>query len=153
MLPRRRRSRDRGRDLYPQWRDHHHQRGRPVRLPCLASGRSKRTPSRDLYLVTFDLLHLDGHDLRDMPVEDRREILHAMIPTGGRIQFSEAPPGAGDAVYHLACEMNLEGVVSKRKTSVYRSGPTMNCRKIKCFDEKEMDIIRVRVKPASRLWC
>ncbi|TPM59177.1 ATP-dependent DNA ligase [Mesorhizobium sp. B2-2-4] len=105
---------------------------------------SKRTPSPDLYLVAFDLLYLNGHDLRDMPVEDRREILHAMIPAGGRIQFSEALPGTGDAVYHLACETNLEGVVSKRKISIHRSGPTMNWRKIKCFDEKEMDIIGVQ---------
>ncbi|MFK0690306.1 hypothetical protein ACFX5Q_19170 [Mesorhizobium sp. IMUNJ 23033] len=44
----------------------------------------------DLYFVAFDLLHLNGHDLRDMPLEDRREILQAMIPAGGRIQFSQA---------------------------------------------------------------
>ncbi|TPM19756.1 RNA ligase family protein [Mesorhizobium sp. B2-3-6] len=111
---------------------------------ALQAAVSKRTPSRELYLVAFDLLHLNGHDLRDMPVEDRREILHAMIPAGGRIQFSEALPGTGDAAYHLACEANIEGIVSKRKTSAYRSGPTMNWRKIKCFDEKEMDIIGVQ---------
>ncbi|TPK38718.1 ATP-dependent DNA ligase [Mesorhizobium sp. B2-5-3] len=111
---------------------------------ALQAAVSKRTPSRELYLVTFDLLHLNGHDLRDMPVEDRREILHEMIPAGGRIQFSEALPGTGDAVYHLACEANIEGIVSKLKTSAYRSGPTMNWRKIKCFDEKEMEIIGVQ---------
>ncbi|TPN44479.1 ATP-dependent DNA ligase [Mesorhizobium sp. B1-1-4] len=111
---------------------------------ALQAAVSKRTPSRDLYLVAFDLLYLNGHDLRDMPVEDRREILHALIPTGGRIQFSEALPGTGAAVYHLACEANIEGIVSKRKTSAYRSGSTMNWRKIKCFDEKEMEIIGVQ---------
>ncbi|OWK20400.1 hypothetical protein AJ88_30315 [Mesorhizobium amorphae CCBAU 01583] len=36
----------------------------------------------DLYFVAFDLLHLNGHDLRDMPLEDRREILAEMIPDG-----------------------------------------------------------------------
>ncbi|MBZ9898512.1 ATP-dependent DNA ligase [Mesorhizobium sp. BR1-1-6] len=111
---------------------------------ALQAAVSKRTPSPDLYLVAFDLLYLNGHDLRDMPVEDRREILHEMIPAGGRIQFSEALPGTGDAVYHLACDTNLEGIVSKRKTSLYRSCPTMNWRKIKCFAEKEMDIIGVQ---------
>lgn len=108
----------------------------------------------DLYFVAFDLLHLNGHDLRDMPLEDRREILQAMIPAGGRIQFSEALPGTGDAVYHLACETNLEGIVSKRKTSVYRSGPTMNWRKIKCYVVKRMEIIgaqRERGKSAKVL--
>lgn len=99
---------------------------------------------QDLYLVAFDLLHLNGHDLRDMALKDRREVLQALIPAGGRIQFSEALPGTGDAVYQLACEANLEGIVSKRLDSAYRSGPTMNWRKIKCYVEKEMDIIGVQ---------
>lgn len=99
---------------------------------------------QDLYLVAFDLLHLNGHDLRDMRLKDRREILQAVIPTGGHIQFSEALPGIGEAVYHLACEAGLEGIVSKRLDSVYRSGGTMNWRKIKCYVEKEMDIIGVK---------
>lgn len=81
-----------------------------------------------LYFVAFDLLHLNSHDLRDMVLKDRREILQALIPLGGRIQFSESLPGSGDAVYHLACETNLEGVVSKRLDSVYQTGSTMNWR-------------------------
>ncbi|TIU70955.1 MAG: ATP-dependent DNA ligase [Mesorhizobium sp.] len=99
---------------------------------------------QDLYLVAFDLLHLNGHDLRDMVLKDRLEILQALIPAGGHIQFSEALPGTGDAVYHLACDAGLEGIVSKRLDSVYRSGATMNWRKIKCYVEKEMDIIGVK---------
>jgi len=109
---------------------------------------------QDLYLVAFGLLHLNGHDLRDMALKDRREILQALIPAGGRIQFSEALPGTGDAVYHFACEANLEGIVSKRLDSVYRSGPTSAWRKIKCFEEKVMEIIgvqRERGKPAMVL--
>ncbi|CDX36899.1 hypothetical protein MPLA_1870017 [Mesorhizobium sp. ORS 3359] len=45
-----------------------------------------------LYFVAFDLLHLNGHDLRDMALKDRREVLQALIPAGGHIQFSEALP-------------------------------------------------------------
>ncbi|RUX26199.1 ATP-dependent DNA ligase [Mesorhizobium sp. M2A.F.Ca.ET.042.01.1.1] len=97
-----------------------------------------------LYFVAFDLLHLNRHDLRDMALKDRREVLQALIPAGGHIQFSEALPGTGDAVYHLACKANLEGIVSKRLDSVYRSGATMNWRKIKCYVEAEMDIIGVQ---------
>ncbi len=119
---------------------------------ALRSAITKRP--QDLYLVAFDLLHLNGHDLRDIALRDRREILAALIPAGGHIQFSEALPGAGDAVYHLAREAGLEGIVSKRMDSVYRSGATMNWRKIKCFVEKEMDIIgvqRERGKPVMVL--
>jgi len=78
----------------------------------------------DLYFVAFDLLHLNGHDLRDMPLEDRREILQAMIPAGGRIQFSQALPGDAKAIFQLVDKTGLEGMVSKRKDSVYRSGPS-----------------------------
>jgi len=80
----------------------------------------------DLYFVAFDLLHLNGHDLRDMPLVDRREILAQMIPDGGRIQFSQALPGEAKAIFHLVDQAGLEGMVSKRKDSKYRSGPSTN---------------------------
>lgn len=67
--------------------------------------------------MAFDLLHRNDHVLSDMVLKDRREILQALVPTGGHMQFSEALPGTGDAVYHLACEAGLEGIV-------YRSGWT-----------------------------
>lgn len=67
--------------------------------------------------MAFDLLHLNGHDLRDMPLKDRREILQAVIPAGGHIQFSEALPSTGEV-----CEAGLEGIGSKRLDSLYRSG-------------------------------
>ncbi|TJV03800.1 MAG: ATP-dependent DNA ligase, partial [Mesorhizobium sp.] len=52
---------------------------------ALQSAVTSRNPSRDVYLVAFDLLHLNRHDLRDMPAEDRREILQELVPTGDRI--------------------------------------------------------------------
>lgn len=116
---------------------------------ALQAAVSRRQPSPDLYLVAFDLLYLNGHDLRDMPLEDRRDILQDMIPAGGRIQFSETLPGTGAAAYHLVDQAGLEGIVSKRKGSLYRSGPTMNWRKIKCYDVKEMDIIGVQRDPGQ----
>ena len=111
---------------------------------ALQSAITRRKPSRDLYLVAFDILHLNGHDLRNVPVGDRRKILQEMIPLVGRIQFSKAMPGTGDAVYRLVEKAGLEGMVSKRKDGTYLSGPTMNWRKIKCYTEKEMDIIGVQ---------
>jgi ATP-dependent DNA ligase len=116
---------------------------------ALQSAVSSSEPSQDYYLVAFDLLHLNGHDLRNMPLEDRREILEGMIEAGSRIQFSEAMPGTGDAIYYVADQTGQEGIVSKRRDSLYRSGPTMNWRKIKCYDEKEMDIIGVQREPGQ----
>ncbi|WP_245340631.1 hypothetical protein [Mesorhizobium sp. WSM4313] len=138
--------------LHHRGRDHRYQRSGPDQLRRSALG--DHLPAQDLYFVTFDLLHLNGYDLRDMPLEDRREILHEMIPAGGRIQFSEVLPGTGAAVYHLVDKAGLEGMVSKRKLSRYRSGPTMDWRKIMCFTEKDLEIIGVKRetgKPAMAL--
>ncbi|WP_353842267.1 ATP-dependent DNA ligase [Mesorhizobium sp.] len=108
----------------------------------------------DLYFVAFDLLHLNGHDLRDMALGDRREILHGMIPPDIRIQFSEALPGEANAIYHLVDKAGLEGMVSKRANSKYRSGPTTNWLKTKSFTESEFELLgveRERGKPAFAL--
>jgi DNA ligase D-like protein (predicted ligase) len=103
----------------------------------------------DLYFVAFDLLHLNGHDVRDMPLEDRREILAEMIPKGSRIQFSEALPGTGAAVFHLVDQAGLEGVVSKRKDSRYRSGTSTNWLKAKCHAIGEFDLLGVEREPGK----
>ncbi|MDG4890023.1 MULTISPECIES: ATP-dependent DNA ligase [unclassified Mesorhizobium] len=103
----------------------------------------------DLYFVAFDLLHLNGHDLRDMPVIDRREVLQAMIPMGGRIQFSEALPGTGAAVFHLVEQAGLEGVVSKRKNSVYRSGNSTAWLKAKAYSIDEYELLGVEREPGK----
>lgn len=99
--------------------------------------------------MTFDLLHLNGHDLRDMPLVDRRGILQAMIPAGGRIQFSEALPGTGAAVFHLIDQAGLEGMVSKRKDSVYRSGSSTAWLKIKSYAVDEYDLLGVEREPGK----
>ena len=108
----------------------------------------------DLYFVAFDLLHLNGHDLRDMPLEDRREILAGMIEPGGRIQFSEALPGEAKAIYHLVDQAGLEGMISKRKDSKYRSGNSTAWLKTKAYSIDEYELLGVEReagKPAFAL--
>lgn len=104
---------------------------------------------QDLYFVAFDLLHLNGHDLRDMALEDRREVLQAMIPAGEQIQFSEALPGTGSAVFHLVEQAGLEGVVSKRNDSKYRSGNSTNWLKAKCYTIGEYELLGVEREPGK----
>jgi bifunctional non-homologous end joining protein LigD len=71
----------------------------------------------DLYFVAFDLLHLNCHDLRDMALEDRREILAGLIVSDSRIQFSERMPGEADAIYHLidAAGLGGDGIKASRQ--------------------------------------
>ncbi|MGX5829947.1 ATP-dependent DNA ligase [Mesorhizobium sp. 43Arga] len=108
----------------------------------------------DLYFVAFDLLHLNGHDLRDMALEERREILASMIQPGGRIQFSEPLPGEAKSIFHLLEQSGLEGMVSKRRDSKYRSGPSTNWLKAKCYTVEEYELLGVEReagKPAFAL--
>ncbi|KAA3452254.1 ATP-dependent DNA ligase [Mesorhizobium sp. SARCC-RB16n] len=103
----------------------------------------------DLYFVAFDLLHVNGHDLRDMPLEDRREVLTEMIPEEQRIQFSQALPGEASAIFHLAEQAGLEGMVSKRRDSKYRSGPSTNWLKAKCYTVEEYELLGVEREPGK----
>lgn len=108
----------------------------------------------DLYFVAFDLLHLNGHNLRDMPLEDRREILEALVPAGKRTHFSQALSGDARSIFHLVDQAGLEGMVSKRRDSVYRSGPSTNWLKAKCYTIDEHDLLGVEReagKPAFAL--
>lgn len=86
-------------------------------------------------LYAFDLLMLDGDDLRAMTLEKRRASLERLLrnaPDG--LMFSAAIQGDGPAVFEQACRMGLEGIVSKRLGSRYRSGKCEDWRKIKNKD-------------------
>src|SRR4029079_19407522 len=101
------------------------------------------TRQHDLYFVAFDLLHLNGYDLRDMPLKDRRAGLYAIIPPGLRIQFSDALPGDAKAIFELIDKAGLEGMVSKRKDSKYRSGNSMAWLKIKAYTIDKYELLGV----------
>ena len=84
-------------------------------------------------LVAFDLLHLDGEDMRVRELEDRRAILADVLRKRAPwLQFSESIEGDGPQVWRHACNMGLEGIVSKRRSSPYISGKSPVWRKTKC---------------------
>jgi bifunctional non-homologous end joining protein LigD len=82
-------------------------------------------------LVAFDLLRLEGVDLRLRPIEARRETLMWLVDGVSGILFSDAITAEGAVVFAKACELGLEGVVSKREGSFYRSGKSRNWLKTK----------------------
>jgi bifunctional non-homologous end joining protein LigD len=81
--------------------------------------------------VAFDLLGLEGEDLRSRPLEERREALARLVHGAGGVRFSEAVAAEGATVFAHACRLGLEGIVSKRAGSRYRSGPSRNWLKSK----------------------
>jgi bifunctional non-homologous end joining protein LigD len=71
-------------------------------------------------LVAFDLVRLNGDDLRLRPLEARREALQRLVTGVGGIVFSEALAAEGVVVFAKACELGLEGIVSKRASIAAR---------------------------------
>jgi bifunctional non-homologous end joining protein LigD len=82
-------------------------------------------------LVAFDLLTLNEEDYRQRPLEDRRGVLSGLIAGIDGLNFSEAIAADGALVFAKACEMGLEGIVSKRAGSRYWSGPSKKWLKSK----------------------
>lgn len=70
----------------------------------------------------FDILYYDGHDLMARALSERRQILEAVLPAGPILRLSEAFPREGRAFYRAAQDQRLEGIVGKRKASVYEPG-------------------------------
>jgi bifunctional non-homologous end joining protein LigD len=89
--------------------------------------------SRDAFLYAFDLLEIDGEDLRAYEWHVRRATLRSLLKKSKPgIQLSEHLEGAdGDAVFHHACAMGLEGIVAKRRDRPYRSGRSPDWIKVK----------------------
>jgi len=76
----------------------------------------------DLVYYAFDVLWIDGHDLRDLPLIQRKEILKALLPSKGPILYSDHVQGKGKAFYGSAQKQKLEGIMAKDGQSVYKTG-------------------------------
>jgi bifunctional non-homologous end joining protein LigD len=79
---------------------------------------------REVFLYAFDVLELDGRDLRREPWSDRRWKLARLLRGAGHgVQLSDHMESTdGDAMFRHACTMGLEGIVAKRRDRPYRSG-------------------------------
>jgi bifunctional non-homologous end joining protein LigD len=83
-------------------------------------------------LVAFDLIELQANDLRDLPLEQRKQRLAKLLADGGdAITYNEHLECDGPAVFDHVCRLGLEGIVSKRLDSPYRSGPSKTWLKSK----------------------
>src|SRR5579885_3515362 len=92
-----------------------------------------------VYFV-FDLLYLDGYDLRGVELARRRELLQAIVTPGSVLRVSEAFRGVGEAMLEAARENGLEGILAKRATSLYESKRSREWLKIKIAGEQEFAV-------------
>jgi bifunctional non-homologous end joining protein LigD len=89
----------------------------------------------------FDCLYLDGWDLREAPLIDRKELLGHLIGTdGGAIRYSSHFEEDGKLVLQRACALGLEGIISKASQSLYISGRGKSWVKAKCSAQQEFVI-------------
>ncbi len=98
----------------------------------------------------FDLLHVEGRDPRGLPLEERKALLAEVLAGAGasgrdqagsgqadEIRVSEHLHASGAEVFHRACELHAEGIVSKRADAPYRAGRGGDWLKSKCLLEQE----------------
>ena len=108
---------------------------------ALQAALSENRAERMIYYV-FDLLYLDGQDLRGEPLIERKERLGALIGEGdGPLRYSEHFVEPGKTMLRHACRMGLEGVISKRADAPYRSGRGLDWIKSKCTNRQEFVIV------------
>jgi bifunctional non-homologous end joining protein LigD len=103
----------------------------------------RRGTVTEAMLYAFDVLELDGEDLRALPLGDRKKRLERLV--GRRtlgIVLSAHTADDGATIYRQVCAMGLEGIVSKRLSAPYRSGPSRDWLKVKNPDSPAM--IRAR---------
>src|SRR5438874_5706721 len=94
-----------------------------------------RHHDESVFLYAFDLIELNGDDLRRDPLEGRKGTLEITLAKAGiGIRFNEHMDGDGETVFRHACKLGLEGIVSKRKDSPYRSRRSPDWLKMKNAD-------------------
>ena len=94
-----------------------------------------------LTFYTFDLLHLDGWDLRGCPLVERKRILAGLADWTGMLRYSDHHVGDTHAMLKGACQMKLEGIICKKADAVYRPGRGADWLKVKCSGREEFVIL------------
>ena len=106
-----------------------------------------------LIFYAFDLMHLDGYDLTDVPLVDRKRALAGLLAPAidqhSQIQLSEHVVGRGPEFLEQASRMTLEGVVSKRTNATYSPRRTQTWTKTKCVNSDEFVIVGYTVSEAA----
>ncbi len=114
-------------------------------------GRSGKVAPSSAIFFAFDLLYLDGHDLRKMELSSRRHLLAELLgDSEGDIRFSAEIDGDNEAIFEAACEHGLEGVIFEDAKSEYRSDRTGDWVKVKCVQSDRFFIIGYEKSTAAR---
>jgi bifunctional non-homologous end joining protein LigD len=92
-----------------------------------------------LTFFCFDLLHVEGRNVRELPLKERKALLGDVLQGADDdvLRVSEHLETNGEVMFHKACEFHAEGIVSKKATAKYSPGRSSDWLKMKCLHEQE----------------
>jgi DNA ligase D-like protein (predicted ligase) len=106
-----------------------------------------------LVFFLFDLLYLDGDVISAVPLRERKERLRDLLSNDGvPLQYSDHQIGRGPEFYARACELSLEGIISKRAEAPYSPGDRGLWVKVKCQNREEFVVVGWTDPEGSRPW-
>jgi bifunctional non-homologous end joining protein LigD len=101
--------------------------------------KARESPVKVFYYL-FDLLHLGGCGLRDLPLRSRKKLLRGSLKFQDPLRFTAHRNERGAEFYREACDQGWEGVMAKKADAPYRSGRSRDWLKFKCVHRQEMVI-------------
>ena len=104
-----------------------------------------------LVFYAFDLLHLDGWDLRGCTLLDRKRVLEGAASWDGAMRYSGHVVGQAAEMYRSAGRMKLEGIICKRADAPYRPGRSGDWLKVKCLGRDELIVLGWTTPTRSRV--
>jgi len=93
-----------------------------------------------VYLYAFDVLWLDGDDVRPLPLRERKRLLRGALDWGGALRLTPHRNEHGEAYFEEACRKGWEGVIAKRADSPYTTSRSRDWLKFKCDQAQELVI-------------
>jgi bifunctional non-homologous end joining protein LigD len=135
----------------------HDEQGRPSFQRLQNRAGLSRTPEIRRAMVAtpatfyvFDLLAFEDFDLRGLPLADRKEILHRVLPAAGPLKYSEHIPENGEALYQHVLDIGLEGIIAKKADSPYRAGRSPHWIKVRADQTDDFVVVGYTAPEGSR---
>ena len=115
-------------------------------------GGRRITPNADVTVLYygFDLLYLDGYDLRKVPLEERKRQLKSLLVAGDSLRYSDHYEEQGIALFEIARQKGLEGILAKKRDSAYLEHRTREWLKVKITHRVECVIGGYTVPEGTR---
>jgi bifunctional non-homologous end joining protein LigD len=107
------------------------------RIAANASAVPRLAETTPATLFLFDVLYVDGYDLRGASLEDRKKVLSTLVTPNQHIRVSEAYDTGGEQMFEAAKQMELEGILAKDRRSTYESTRSTRWLKVKVLNEQE----------------